>query len=94
MCSASLVTMWRPFSAYISATPLRAKLIDSVEPEVKTISFDEAPMSAAICPRAFSTASSACQPNVWLRLAAFPKASVKYGSIVSSTRGSSGVVAW
>ena len=50
-------------------------------------------MSAATCPRATLTASSAFQPNTWLRLAALPNVSQKYGSIASSTRGSTGVVA-
>jgi hypothetical protein len=36
----------RPFSAYISATPLSARLIDSVEPDVNTISLGDAPISA------------------------------------------------
>ena len=36
------------------------------------ISFDVAPISLAICSRAFSTACSASQPKEWLRLAALP----------------------
>ena len=44
--------------------------------------------------RASLTAASASQPNRWFRLAAFPKCVVKYGNIASSTRGSTGVVAW
>ena len=59
-----------------------------------TISLASQPISAAIWPRAASTAASAVQPNTWLRLAALPKCSVKYGSIASSTRGSTGVVEW
>src|SRR5579859_1814274 len=39
-------------------------------------------------------ASSASQPNLWLRLAALPNFVVKYGSISSTTRGSTGVVEW
>ncbi len=58
------------------------------------ISLAVAPISLAICSRAFSTACSASQPKAWLRLAALPKLAVKYGIIASSTRGSSGVVAW
>ena len=50
-------------------------------------------MRAAICSRASSTASSASQPKAWLRLAALPNFSVKYGSIASTTRGSVRVVA-
>jgi hypothetical protein len=63
--------------AYISAAPLMARLFASVEPEVKMISFGLAPISAAHCSRACSTASSASQPNEWLRLAALPNFSLK-----------------
>ncbi len=72
-----LVITCRPLSAYISATPLSARLIDSVEPEVNTISLPEAPISAPISLRALSTASSAFQPKAWLRLAAFPNSLVR-----------------
>jgi hypothetical protein len=51
-------------------------------------------MRRATCPRAFSTASSARQPKAWLLEAALPKSSVKYGSMASRTRGSTGVVEW
>src|SRR5947207_200269 len=85
--------MWLPFSRYISATPLSARLMASVPPDVKTSSFgSRAPISAASCSRARSTAASASQPNGWLRLAGCPNFSVKYGSIASTTRGSAGVV--
>src|SRR5262245_1593144 len=67
----------------------------SVPPEVNTSSFgSRAPISFAICSRALSTAASASQPNGWFRLAEWPNFSVKYGSITSSTRGSTGVVDW
>src|SRR5512137_2157042 len=90
-----VVTMWLPFSRYISATPLSAKLIASVPPEVKTTSLgSRAPISLAICSRALSTPPSASQPKGWLRLAGCPNFSVKYGIIASSTRGSTGVVDW
>src|SRR2546422_6668702 len=92
-CSMTVVTMWLPFSLYISATPLRARLIASVPPEVKTSSFgSRAPISVAILARAASTAPSASHPNGWFRLAGWPNFSVKYGSIASTTRGSHGVV--
>ncbi len=70
-CSMTVVTMWLPFSRYISATPLRARLIDSVPPEVKTSSLgSRAPISLARSARGReSTAASASQPNGWLRLA-------------------------
>src|SRR5947207_3819025 len=92
-CSITVVTMWLPFSRYISATPLMARLMDSVPPDVKTSSFaSRAPIRRASCARASSTAASASQPNGWLRLAGWPNFSVKYGSIASTTRGSTGVV--
>src|SRR2546426_399018 len=73
-CSMTVVTMWLPFSLYISATPLRARLIASVPPEVKTSSFgSRAPISVAILARAASTAPSASHPNGWLRLAGSPQ---------------------
>ena len=49
LCSVTAVMMWLPFSRYISATPLSARLFDSVAPEVKIISFAVAPISFAIC---------------------------------------------
>ena len=85
--------MWLPFSRYISTTPLMARLIASVPPEVKMISLaSRAPIRVPICSRARSTAASASQPNGWFRLAGWPNFSVKYGSIASTTRGSAGVV--
>src|SRR5262245_50557690 len=89
----TVVTMWVPFSRYISAAPLRARLIESVPPEVKTISLgSRAPTNRAMCARAASQAPSASHPKGWLRLAGWPNFSVKYGSIASTTRGSQGVV--
>src|SRR3990170_6855300 len=67
-----MVMMWLPFSRYISATPLMARLSDSVAQEVKMISLGLAWMSAAICSRAVSTAFSASQPKGWLRLGGVP----------------------
>ncbi len=66
---------------------------DSVAPEVKTISFSEAPRACASAARAASTAASASQPKTCWREAALPKDCVKYGVIASRTRGSTGVVA-
>src|SRR5713101_4513241 len=85
--------MWLPFSRYISATPLSARLIDSVPPDVKITSLgSRAPMTLAICSRARSTAVSASQPKEWFRLAGWPNFSVEAGIIASTTRGSAGVV--
>ncbi len=63
-------------------------------PLVQTTSRAVAPMSRATSSRASSTASSAFQPKEWLFDAAFPNRSVKYGSMASRTRGSTGVVEW
>ena len=94
LCSMAVVTRWRPFPAWNRATPFTARLSDSVAPLVQTISRAVAPMSRATSSRASSTASAASHPNEWLFEAAFPDRSVKYGSIASRTRGSTGVVEW
>ena len=88
------MTRWLPRRVDAWATPLMARLFDSVAPEVKTISRACAPRAAATCSRARSTASLASQPKRCEMLAALPYSSVKYGSIASTTRGSVGVVAW
>jgi len=64
-----------------------------VAPEVQTISFGSAPISAATWPRASSTPLSAFQPNACERLAALPKNSVRYGIIFAATRDRPAVVA-
>src|SRR5580704_1066881 len=48
------------------ATPKMAWLSDSVPPLVKTISWGRAPISAATCSRAVSTAARARWPGVWM----------------------------
>ena len=50
------------------------------------ISRGSALISAATCSRAFSTASSASQPQAWLRDAGLPKCSRNHGIIASTTR--------
>ena len=70
-----------------------ARLSDSVAPLVKTISFGAAPIRLPMFLRAWCTAASASQPNACL-LAELPNCSVKNGSMASTTRGSTGVVAW
>jgi len=67
--------------------------LDSVAPEVKTISPGEQPSSAATCSRARSTRAAAAQPNAWA-LCGLPKWSVSARSMTSITAGSTGVVAW
>jgi hypothetical protein len=57
-----LVTMWRRLLPFASATPLIARLSDSVAPDVQTISRGSQFSSFATCVRASSTASSANQP--------------------------------
>ena len=60
-----LVTMCRPFfSANAEATPLMARLLDSVLPEVKMNSSGIAPRAPAIVERAASNASLASIPMV------------------------------
>ena len=44
------------------ATPLTEMLLDSVAPEVKTISLGSALIKSATCPRAFSMADSDSHP--------------------------------
>src|SRR5439155_1387613 len=92
LCSMAWMIMWLPFSRNISAMPLIIRLSDSVAPLVKMISFGVALISEAICCRAVSTASSPAHPNEWLRLAALPNFSVKYGSMASTTRGLRGIL--
>ena len=53
LCSVACVMMWLPFFLYIAATPLIARLLLSVAPLVKMISFAVAPIKAAICSRRF-----------------------------------------
>src|ERR1700685_3649308 len=65
--------MWLPRSRYISAMPLRARLLLSVAPEVKMISLAVAPISFATCSRACSTACSAFPPEEWVRAGCFPQ---------------------
>ncbi len=91
LCSVTQVMMWSPFSAYISATPLMARLwtrLRAGKNDFFRIAIDQrADPDAGVL-----TISSAFQPNAWLRLAALPNVSVKQGSISSRTLGSTGVV--
>ena len=68
-------------------------LLASVQLPVKTILFSRAPRWAATCARALVTAAWARFPCTCSTLEALPKTSVKYGSMASSTRRSTGVVA-
>jgi hypothetical protein len=74
-------------SRHAAASPRRARA------EVNMISLASAPMRSATCLRAPSTASSLCQPYRCVRLCGLPYCSTKKGSMASSTRGSTGVVA-
>ena len=91
-CSIVEYTTLRRGSRAAAAAPRSAVLSASVPLPVKTISPGEAPIRAATCSRAVSTAARACWPNQ-CRLDGLPKPSRRMGSIASSTRGSSGVVA-
>ena len=62
LCSVFSVIRCRPRDWWKRAAPLIARLLDSVAPEVQTISRGSAPISEATCSRAISTASSAAQP--------------------------------
>ncbi len=84
LCSMALVMMCprhlpepAGFFSYINAAPRSARLFDSVAPDVKMISLSVAPTTAATCSRAASTAASASQPKLWLRLPGLPNFSVK-----------------
>ena len=74
------------------ATPLIARLLASLPPPVKTISSGDAPINAATCARAFSTAAWAIRPYS-CELDGLPNASSRNGSMASRTAGSIGVVA-
>ena len=82
--------MWPPGRA--PATPLTARLSDSVPPEVNTISSGVTPRKPAMLSRATSMPSRASRPKPWM-LEALPKRSEKYGSIAARTSGWTGVEA-
>ena len=63
LCSVTTVIRCIPRSRERLRRPLIARLFDSVAPLVKTISFERAPMSAATCSRAASTASAPPSPR-------------------------------
>ena len=93
MCSASLMMMWSPLRRLRSAYPTMPRLLASVAPAVKTISRGSAPKKAATWARASSRATVATSPTPCSE-AALPNFSVKYGSIASTTRGSTGLADW
>ena len=76
-----------PLSLLVKAILLRAKLLDSVPPEVKTISLGWAPMLWAITFRELSMASEAEFPNWWGE-AELPYWSSIKGIIAFKTKGS------
>ena len=80
----------RAFPAH--AAPLSARLIDSVPPEVSTISRGVAPSAAAIRSCASSRAARPARPAACAE-DGLPQASRKIGSIASTTSGRSGAVA-
>ena len=62
LCSVATVTRWLPLARRARATPLMARLSDSVAPLVKTISLADGADQRRDLRRAASTASSAFQP--------------------------------
>src|SRR5205814_10472059 len=72
--------------------PFPARLSDSVPPEVNTTSRGRHPSTPATCRRAFSSPWWAARPQA-CTLEGLPYFSVKYGSMASSTTGSTPVVA-
>ena len=95
LCSVASVMMWSPFGLQGAGDALDGEVVGLGGAAGEDDLFRaRRPMSAATCRRAASTASSAFQPKACVRLAALPKCSEKYGSIASSARGSTGVVAW
>ena len=91
-CSIALQTTPVRGATAFAVAPRRAMLSDSLPLAVKTISAGSAPTSAATLARASSTAARARCPNQ-CRLEGLPKSSRRNGSMASSTRGSTGVVA-
>ena len=84
--------MWLPLSLLAKAVPSKAQLSLSLPPLVKYISFGSALTSDATLFLDISKAFFASLPNKW-KLDAFPKVSVKYGIISSTTSFLVGVVA-
>ena len=64
-CSTAEVTTCRRAAGMVAAVPRMARLLDSVPPEVNTISSGWAPIRAATCSRAVSTAAFAARPKGW-----------------------------
>lgn len=93
MCSTSEMITWAPSRLARLAYPMRARLFDSVAPDVKMTSSGCAPMNAATPARPSSNTAVARSPTVCSE-AGLPKRSVKYGSIASTTRGSTGFADW
>ncbi len=93
-CSTTDEMMCLPLDRDFSATPFRAMLLASVAPEVKTISAGVAPVNPATRSRASSSAWRAASPSDRNRIDGFPKCSVIWGIIASTTRGSTGDADW
>ncbi len=91
LCSTAVVITWRRAGAARRADST-AELFDSVPPLVKMISAGSAPMAAATCSRARSSARPAREPRRY-GLDGLPYSSPRNGSIASSTSGRTRVVA-
>ncbi len=74
---------------------MRARLLASVAPDVKRISWGWAPKKRATAARASSSAAVASSPTACSE-AALPNVppAPKYGSMASTTRGSTGLEDW
>jgi hypothetical protein len=91
-CSTALVMMWLPLSFNAQATPLRARLLASLPPLVKTISSLSAPSRSATWLRARSSAALAPEA-AQCALDGLPKWPSRNGRIAAATAGSTGVLA-
>ena len=91
-CSIWLVIRCLPFAFLEWATPLMARLSDSVPPEVNSISLGEASIREATFSLASLMACLASYPHL-CTLEALPNLFAKYGNMAASTSGLTGVVA-
>src|SRR5262249_6695044 len=92
-CSAAQVRMPPELSARAGMRPLRATLMLSVAPLVKTTSVGEALIKRATWVRASSIRSAASQPKGWSLLWGLPYPSAANRRMTSATRSSHRVVA-
>ena len=87
----SLVTFTVPAASAGNGVPIDG--VSNAASRAAQAGFPACAAGVRIWARARSTASSASQPQAWLRDAGLPKCSRSQGIIASTTRGSTGVVA-